>query len=327
MDDGKDLIGKRVKHITDPDNANGVLIEKVQDGKVYFSNNGRADISIVRKLFEETQNPIQNNSHSMPNSNVSTKSYDINDPNSFFSSNSGTLMNLANQIKNIDTNNVGGHNMNNSYVSQAQPPQIIEENTRPAQPGEENSISHKPVNVNEQPPQRNEPQEDPWLKAQFDNDGEMKKVDTDQLKKELDQARSGMSVKQQQYTQNMNNTPSNNTPSFPKMKKNTSVKLNLTLEEKIPKPESIKNMNDLFEESIIDVLAKEITTEYVSNPNLLEDLVREELERIVYKKRKPRKTSTTTNSKTKKTTTRKRNNTSTTRTSSNKNNSNKKESE
>jgi hypothetical protein len=70
------------------------------------------------------------------------------------------------------------------------------------------------------------------------------------------------------------------------LKKSTPIKIKLVIEEKIPKIDAIRNLNDLFDESIIEHLASEITNKFLMNPKLLQDLVAETLESVVYPKKK-----------------------------------------
>jgi hypothetical protein len=73
------------------------------------------------------------------------------------------------------------------------------------------------------------------------------------------------------------------------LKKTTSVKIKLVLEEKIPKIEAIRSMNDLFEQSIIDYLAEEITLRFLQNPILLQEIIAETRENTVYPNKKKKK--------------------------------------
>jgi len=298
MIEGKELIGKRVKHIKENDNSS-MLITNVENGTVFFENNGRTTLQNVKEFYTEVDNVYNENL----NTNINIKptyipnSYDSDniDPNLFFNPNNKTFANLANQIKSINTNNIGYSNQNGGFVSQAEKPKTEIINSRPAQPGEYNENMLK----NNKAPIINST-DDPWVANQFNSEGKIRKVDTDQFKKELDNAKNGVSIAQKEYVDNKSNI-TNTSPAFPKMKKSTKVTLNLKFEEMIPKPESIKNMNELFEESIIDILAKEITLDYINDPKKLENLIKDELTNIVYKKKTIRntrsKTKSTTNTK------------------------------
>lgn len=305
-----ELEGKRLRHIKEPF-SNGKRVVKVENDTVYFEDNGRAPLSAIRSSFEEVVGVNETYKPSSVNSAMTSRqdiqnihtnqnmSEDI-DPSNFFSSNSSTLLELAEQIKNIDYKriNQGG----NGYVSQAQPslefpidqeipfdpndPRIIK-NLNPS------TIKNIQQNINQNQNQNRPlpPTLDPAVLAQFggrvDEGGQVRQVNTDTLKEELQNTKAGMSKEQSDYINKEQAVQS----SFPKMKKNTKVTLNLVVEEMIPNPESIKNMNELFEESIIEVLAKEMTQQFLKDPKKVETMFEKELEKIVYKKKPIRKTS------------------------------------
>jgi hypothetical protein len=84
--------------------------------------------------------------------------------------------------------------------------------------------------------------------------------------------------------------PTNTGFNFSKLKRTQKVKLNITLNESIPKIESIRALNDMFEDSIIETLAKEIAYHYLSTPLLFEQEIAKQLEKLVYPSTKKIKT-------------------------------------
>jgi hypothetical protein len=96
-------------------------------------------------------------------------------------------------------------------------------------------------------------------------------------------------VGEDEYEKYNGNTPPKKVASesdnlFKKMRRTTPVKIKLVLDEMLPKKDSIKHFNDMFDEdeSIIDKLAKEITQKYLSNPKLIQDLIADQLESMIY---------------------------------------------
>lgn len=69
---------------------------------------------------------------------------------------------------------------------------------------------------------------------------------------------------------------------LPKMKKTKKVKIKLELNEMIPKPETIKAVQDLFEDiSIVNELAAEITDKLISDRESLEGMIIAEIEKLM----------------------------------------------
>lgn len=87
----------------------------------------------------------------------------------------------------------------------------------------------------------------------------------------------------------VNYTPAAPNHAFGKLKKSYAVQLNIVLEEKIPDIEAIRYINNLFEDSIIDQLASEFTQKLLSDPYLLEEIIKANLEDLVYPDRKKKK--------------------------------------
>ena len=324
----QDLIGKRLRHVKEP-NSIGKRVVKVENDTVYFEDNGRAPMSAINSVFEEVSNnpnavneTYKNNTinsamtnNQQPQQPQQQQQSVVNeniDPDSFFKRNSNSLNDLASQIMNIDTSQMSSQSgQGGSYVRRIEPtsetaPQgEIQYNPNDPNMNQQlnpNTVQNLKQQMNEnQTNQPVAPHQDPDVLAQFggnvDDGGAVRQVNADQRKENLHQAQNGMSVKQSEYVNPQPQTQqANSSPSFPPMKKNTKVVMKLEVEQMIPKPESVKNLNDLFEESIIDVLAREMTQEMLKNPEKLEALFVEELERIIYKKKKtsPRKTTTKT---------------------------------
>ena len=292
-----ELIGKRLRYIKEPHTPGKKVID-IKEDMVFFEDHGRTPLSIVKELFEEVQN--------VPDKVVMNTGYstsDVVNPDNFFNT---TTNAMAESISNFQT----GASSSIKPVGNIKPSEEVYHNqefdandqdmANQLHPDTLAAIKRQQQEDIAKMNQKNQP--DTWLDSQFSDNGGMKKVNTGDMAKQLENAKNGI------VDTPVNNTtaPSqNNNPSFPKMKKSTKAKLNILIEEMIPKPESIKNLNDLFEESIIDVLAKEIADKYLADPQLLENLIGEELERIVYKKRvkrTPTKKTPTKKTEAKKTT-------------------------
>jgi len=78
------------------------------------------------------------------------------------------------------------------------------------------------------------------------------------------------------------------------LKRTNKVKLKIEVEEKIPKADFIRMMDENFDGGVLNYLVTDVVNKLIKNPSLLEKHVRAALEDIVYKKiKKPRKTATT----------------------------------
>lgn len=77
---------------------------------------------------------------------------------------------------------------------------------------------------------------------------------------------------------------------FKNVKRNTSFKIDFTVENKIPRVDFIEMMEDSYNTSIIDFLAQEFTDEIISDPNIIKEKIKDKLTELVYpsvdKKRK-----------------------------------------
>lgn len=280
-----ELIGKKLRYIKEP-NASGKKVVDVKDDMVIFEDHGRTPLSVVQQLFEEVQD--------VPNKvsmNTGYATTDIVNPDDFFGNTTNAMVDSINNFQTGATSSikpVGNIKPKEEVFKDAEFDANNPEMTNQLHPDTLATIKRQQMedknNMNN--PQAEE--KDTWLDSQFTNEGSMKTVNVGDMGKKLEDAKNGLSTTQQDYIKP--EPVQNSNSSFPKMKKSTKAKINILIEEMIPKPESIKNLNDLFEESIIDVLAKEITQKYIADPKLLENIISEELERIVYKKR-VRKTS------------------------------------
>jgi hypothetical protein len=71
---------------------------------------------------------------------------------------------------------------------------------------------------------------------------------------------------------------------FRNVKRNTDFKISLDIENKIPRYDFIEMMEDSYNTSIIDFLANEFTNNLLENPDIIKNKIKEEIERLVYKK-------------------------------------------
>jgi hypothetical protein len=71
---------------------------------------------------------------------------------------------------------------------------------------------------------------------------------------------------------------------FKNVKRNTDFSLSIDIIDKIPRPDFIEMMEDSYETSIIDYLASEFTQNILNDPDKIKLRIKEEIEKIVYKK-------------------------------------------
>ncbi len=69
---------------------------------------------------------------------------------------------------------------------------------------------------------------------------------------------------------------------FKNVKRNTSFKIDFTVENKIPRVDFIEMMEDSYNTSIIDFLAQEFTDEIVRDPSIIKDKIKQKLTDLVY---------------------------------------------
>ena len=295
---GTELIGKYVKHVTEPSNTQKTMVVEVKNGSVYLENNGRISLDKFYDNFlivENSTPSIQNQSVQVdiqpqqiykPNENfasVESATKDILDSSKTGSALLGALSDWKanpHTSSNIDRSI---HSDESLHIKHDNPQiQDLEPSTRRRL----QEYEHRQKEIKKK--------EDEWIKnqglsydnpinSQDDDGGDVRRVDFSDVEN---------NQKVNEYANNVHKKKA----SFPKLKKDTKVTLNLKLDTMTPKVDAIKGFNDLFEESIIDFLAEEITSDFLSNPSKLEDMIKTELHNIVYKKpvkRTSRKPSST----------------------------------
>jgi hypothetical protein len=294
------LIGKTLKYKGDSD-INAKKVIDVKGDQVIFSDNGRASIQTVNDKFEEVY--VSNVSENIiPENNIQNNMNNSNDP---MSPNYGGLVsqiesfvktgNIPNNVEkrtgNVKTEEQIIGDMGNDYEQLT--PETRQQVLRQIENNKKNIQAKKHAQEN-----------DPWLN-QFNggeiskpennseeiNEEEVRRIDADEPKETRYQNKQG-------NNKNSNNSEKNS--SLPKMKKTKSVKIKLELNEMIPKPEDIKAVQNLFEGvSIVEEIASEIADKYLSDRDLLEGMIIEQLENMM----KPTKRRTTNKKTTTKTTT------------------------
>ncbi len=254
------------------------VIKEVKNNRVYFTDNGSVEESKLYENFEE-----------LPNQKSSVNAETFFEPEVNLTSNFGGLLNQIEQFKNDPSAFM--RNSENRNDSIGQEPTIINgqdvsglspETIRWMKEEEERQKrlieSKKSSIVN-----------DPWMKQFGDAAGEVKRVDVNSIQEELEIANK---VNRGEISPNdiktfNNSVPTNNQNglSLPKMKKTLKVKLNLEINEMIPKVDDIRAVENLFEVSLIEGIAKEICDKYINDRELLENMILSELEKIVNKKK------------------------------------------
>jgi hypothetical protein len=74
------------------------------------------------------------------------------------------------------------------------------------------------------------------------------------------------------------------TSMFRNVKRNLDFKINLKIDGKIPRLDFIEMMEDSYEISIIDFLAEEFTNKLLSDPSIIRNRVKEEINNMIHKK-------------------------------------------
>jgi hypothetical protein len=69
---------------------------------------------------------------------------------------------------------------------------------------------------------------------------------------------------------------------FKNCKRNKDFSITLQVDNKIPRPDFIEMMEDSYNTSIIDFLAEEFTNSLLSNPNIIKDKIKYEINKLVY---------------------------------------------
>ena len=240
---------------------------------ISYKNNKTGEIIKVIDVFEdvavlENMTKVNISGYTQINQSFTDKV----DPESFFN-NQNTYSNIASQIANISPNNIqdDGNNgqlvnikMDESVMSQFTPSTTESALIMVDEEDEISELSRK-YNIinNDEVIQQNNA---------FD-----KILNPD---------------KNKQDNPNNNNNNNNNRTSqvedpmivmFKNVKKNTEFAITLDIKNKIPRPDFIEMMEDSYEVSIIDYLATEFTNNIISNPSMIEDMIREKIKEIVYK--------------------------------------------
>jgi hypothetical protein len=277
----QDFIGKRLKYKDTNDQPSTVVHQ--EDGWLMTENNQRIPVNKVGELFEEVKDTI--------------------DPDMFLNDNSvsPTLLNVADDyIKALNGQ------YPNTPAQQSQPvdnqpmytpptTQIVE--SRAVQPHETHLLNNTKAPA--QP--KNPYMDDEWLRNQgIPMEGESSQHRVVRGEDSAKPYRPGASQEEnQEYMPEqaprrpvLTENPA--TSMFKNLKKSHPVNISLQISESIPKIESIRHLNDLFEFSIIDYLAKEITNKYLQDPEQLEKVIREKLELLVYPSRKKKAVKKTT---------------------------------
>jgi hypothetical protein len=78
---------------------------------------------------------------------------------------------------------------------------------------------------------------------------------------------------------------------FRKAKRTIDFRVELKIDNKIPRLDFIEMMEDSYETSIIDYLAEEFTNEVLENPNFIKEVVKEKIKEMVSEKGKSLETS------------------------------------
>jgi hypothetical protein len=269
-DNNNDWIGKKLTEKDNPRVQRTVVGQK--DSTLLLDNNGRIDESIVSHVFNEQS--ISDNI----------------DPDSFFNSGFSTLGGLISDFGNSpqNTKTIGIQDNSNSVVEFK-----VGNSDAIAAHETGNYAQHQPKSQT-QPPLNNyglEPEDAPKVKKYYG-----KSMVEEQL------------VDEEEFDRVNNHTIPNHYPRTTKkksmfdsmtLKKSTPIKIKVVIEEKIPKIEAIRNLNDLFDESIIEHLAAEITDKFLKDPKLLQQLIIDTLDGIVYPNKKKKTVAKKTTAKSK----------------------------
>ena len=321
-------------------------IAKIEGDTVYFTDNSRAGMNLVRTSYSEPsmselinenvgnqgQRPNQNhnqnhNQNTMQNQQPQQQrppQQQVNETAQPASFGQNSLSGLVDQINNM---NQGGQNQNQHHsigdtgggnIPTSQPfnPNNVQNSIVQPNQQQPNQQYQQPVNnapgmpdisglspetqrqvmaehqkqiantQNQQNNQQNALQNDPFY-DQFSNAGEVKRVSAEDNAQKLADVQSynNGDMSDEEYNKiNESSTPNKiyrHNPKLPKMRKTKAIKINLLINEMIPKLEDIRAVDSMFEDvSIIEELGKD--------PELLENLIIADLEKKVKatKKRK-----------------------------------------
>lgn len=281
-----ELIGKRLKY----KGSNEIkTVKDVKEGKVYFTDNGVTQLSSVSQNWDEINNNVVN-------------------PDTFFNPDITMRSNLGSLVNDVQNlfNNPNGYNQNNYSNYQHEQPlptisrdgQDLGQNYDYLSPETKEQIRRQmEEDKRNLQMKENLKKNDPWMN-QFKG-GSVTKIDADAYKQQLEEV-SRINVNKESinpdefYNQgnNQNKINDNKSNGLPKMKKSFKIKLNLELNEMIPKIEDIRAVENLFDINLTDELAKEIANKYLNDRELFEGMIISELEKIIKPKKKPLKKKT-----------------------------------
>lgn len=245
------LIGKRLKYKSD---TTGVVYQVVdqKDGMITFGNNAKVSESKLHELFDEVRNDTVN-------------------PDAFFNPTSSGLSSIASAL-------VGGQGNRTVGIPDSHIPEVkteISDDTRRQYEDYQRTAMEEQRRYNNAHGFVEEP---------------VRKVMGDSMREYV----GDDEFENNNYPNRQVAAPRSESDNlFKKMRRTTPITIKLSLDEMLPKKDSIKHFNDMFDEdeSIIDKLAKEIAHKYLSNPKLIQDLIADQLEAMIYpgKKKKPKK--------------------------------------
>jgi hypothetical protein len=285
--------------------------------------NTRPNIQQPQQQYQNNQQPMNNTQHQQP-MNESTQ------PSSFGQNSLSGLVDQINSFNQGGYNpNQGGgtsigdtggqniptstpfnpNNVQNNIVQNNQPQQQFQQpiNNNPNMQGMPDISGLSPETqrqvmeehqrqLNSKNNKQTAIQNDPFY-DQFSNSGEVKRVSAEENAQKLADVQSYNNGDMSDEEFNKINESTNpakvyrHNPKLPKMRKTKSIKINLIMNEMIPKLEDIRAVDSMFEDvSIIEELGKEIASKFVNDPELLENLIIADLEKKVKAtKRKPTK--------------------------------------
>ena len=315
-------------------------IAKIEGETVYFTDNSRAGLDLVRKSYSEpsiselinenvgnnnhnmnhnhnqnNQNTMQNNQPQYQNNNNQQVNESVTP--SAFGQNS--LKGLVDQIDSFSqtgqVNNggvsIGDAGGGNIPTSQPFNPNNVQNNVvqsnnnapiNNSMPGLPDISGLSPETQrkvmedyqNQLKTAQNPPQKphDPFF-DQFSNAGEVKRVSAEENAQKLADVQSynNGDINEEDFNKiQTSSDPSKvyrHNPKLPKMRKTKAIKINLVINEMIPKLEDIRAVDSLFDDvSIIEELGKEIASKYLNDPEMLENLIIADLEKKVKSTRK-----------------------------------------
>lgn len=334
-------------------------IAKIEGDTVYFTDNSRAGLDLVKKSYSEPSiselinenvgNNNYNNNHNINHNQNNQNTMQNNQPKPQYPNNNNQQVNetvnpsvfgqnslkgLVDQIDifsqtgqvnqgGVSIGDAGGSNIPTSQPFNPNNSQnnVVQSNNAPinnSMPGLPDISGLSPetqrkvmedyqnqLKMSQNPPQK---PHDPFL-DQFSNSEEVKRVSAEENAQKLADVQSYNNGELSDEDYNKIQTSQNpskvyrHNPKLPKMRKTKAIKINLIINEMIPKLEDIRAVDSLFDDvSIIEELGKEIASKYLNEPEMLENLIIADLEKKVRAtKRKPVTKKTTA----KKTTTRK----------------------